>query len=173
MSGLLDLPLTGLVESVGKTITTLVTTDKERMAAELADKQEDNKLVLGQQDINRVEAASASLLVAGWRPAVGWTCVMGLWMAFVPKAFVITMLWTWTAWRVVAAWNGAAMPVLPTFPDLGLTDLIGLLTALLGMAGMRHRETMNGVARTEPLTPFRLPWSGKRAESAPQQEEAP
>ena len=33
-------------------------------------------LVQAQTDINKVEAASPSVFVAGWRPFIGWTCGM-------------------------------------------------------------------------------------------------
>ena len=42
-----------------------IATMSERHAQELAK---------GQLEVNKVEAASASLFVAGWRPAVGWSC---------------------------------------------------------------------------------------------------
>lgn len=34
--------------------------------------------VIGQLEINKIEAAHSSLLVAGWRPATGWVCAAGL-----------------------------------------------------------------------------------------------
>jgi hypothetical protein len=32
---------------------------------------------IAQAEVNKVEAGSSSLFVAGWRPAVGWACVVG------------------------------------------------------------------------------------------------
>ena len=32
----------------------------------------------GQLEINKMEAAHKSLFVAGWRPAIGWICAVGL-----------------------------------------------------------------------------------------------
>src|SRR5258708_22483189 len=50
-----------------------------------------------QRDINKVEAASASLFVAGWRPAVGWMCVA---TPVSPWAVVPTISWLFQAARV-------------------------------------------------------------------------
>lgn len=102
-------------------------------------------ILRGQLDANKAEAAHPSVLVAGWRPAVGWVCVAALGMSFIPKAFVLTLLWTWQAVVLVNAWNGAApMPPLPPFPELGLTDLIGLLVSLLGVGVMRSVDKAVG-----------------------------
>ena len=46
-----------------------IATMSERHAQELAK---------GQLEVNKAEAASNSLFVAGWRPAVGWVCVLGM-----------------------------------------------------------------------------------------------
>ena len=35
-------------------------------------------LALGQMEVNKAEAAHKSLLVAGWRPFIGWVCGVGL-----------------------------------------------------------------------------------------------
>jgi hypothetical protein len=157
----------GVIETVGKVVDDLVTTDKERMQLALQDKELDQRGDLAQIDVNKAEAQSAHLFVAGWRPAAGWVCVAALALAYIPKSLVLTMLWTWQAIVLVHAWSGGQpVPVLPTFPDLGITDILGLLGAMLGVGWMRHRETLAGVAR-----------SGLPAPAAPRashvQEEAP
>lgn len=38
----------------------------------------DAQLALAQAKLNEIEAASGSFFKSGWRPAVGWLCVMGL-----------------------------------------------------------------------------------------------
>ena len=45
--------------------------------ATLADKQH-HAQQLAQLEVNKVEAAHKSLFVAGWRPAIGWTCGLGI-----------------------------------------------------------------------------------------------
>ena len=51
---------------------------KLAQSGELAQLDADLKLALGQLEVNKAEAESGSLLVGGWRPAVGWICASGL-----------------------------------------------------------------------------------------------
>src|SRR4051794_35420203 len=48
--------------------------------------------ILAQLDVNKQEAASQSVFVAGWRPFIGWVCGSGL-----ATQFVIAPLVTWIA----------------------------------------------------------------------------
>lgn len=93
-------------------------------------------LNLAQIEVNKTEAASASFWVSGWRPAAGWVCVAALALTYIPKAFVLSAFWAYQSYLILT--NPAViLPTLAPFPDLGVTDLIGLLMALLGMAGLR------------------------------------
>jgi hypothetical protein len=40
-----------------------------------------------QLEVNKVEAAHKSLFVSGWRPAVGWVCVLGMFGNFITIPF--------------------------------------------------------------------------------------
>jgi len=146
--------VSGIVKEVGSVIDDLVTTEEERRAGELEERKLDQQLQLGQQEINKEEAKHASLFVAGWRPFIGWICGTALGLVYIPKALVMTGIWTYAALRLVWAWNGTGnLPQLPPYPDLGVADLIALIFAMLGMGGMRMVETLKGKARSEPLTP--------------------
>lgn len=81
-----------------------------------------------QVSTNNIEAASASLFVAGWRPAVGWVCVTSL-----AWTFIVSPMISWA--------TGSKAPVLDT------SDLQQLLFGLLGLAGMRTFEKVKGVTR--------------------------
>lgn len=83
--------------------------------------------VMAQLDINKVEAASTNLFVAGWRPFIGWVCGSALASNYILAPFV-------------AALFGRALP------QLSLTDLMPVLFALLGLGGMRSFEKVKGVA---------------------------
>jgi hypothetical protein len=162
----------GIVREVGDVIDDLVTSDEERQAGELEAQKLDNQLLLGQQEINKVEAASASLFVAGARPYIMWICGTALGLIYIPQSLVKAWLWSYQAIVAVHYWDGkGVMPALPPYPDMGLSDLVTLLLALLGMSTMRHRETMAGTAREAPLTPFKVRNPFKRAD--PAQQEAP
>jgi hypothetical protein len=135
-----------IIGAVGQIADDLITTDEERAKLALESRRIDAALQQGQIDTNKIEAAHPSRFVAGWRPAAGWVAAISLALAFMPKALVITGIWTYQAIVLVASWNGTgAPPVLPAFPDLGTTDLIGLLASLLGLGGMRSWEKARNV----------------------------
>ncbi len=92
-------------------------------------------LAQGQLDINKVEAASPNMFIAGWRPAVGWVGVVSLALVYWPRAIVLCVVWCLQAYGALK--TGGPLPV---YPDLGLTDIIGLLASLLGMGGLRSIE---------------------------------
>lgn len=164
--------LGGIIGAVGEVIDDLHTSDEERAAGELETRKLEQQLQIGQQEINKEEAKHASLLVAGWRPALGWVCAQALWFYYVPRAALMSMIWAYAAFKTVAGWDGVGvMPPLPPFPEMGIADILGLVGTLLGSATLRHRETMSGKARAEPLTPFQNPF--KKAPQSPAHPEAP
>ena len=92
------------------------------------------QFTLGQLDINKIEAASPSLFVAGWRPAVGWTGALGYAYEFLLRPFA----------------NGIAVAhgLPPMFPGIETEALTSLLFGLLGLGTLRSVEKLKGVART-------------------------
>lgn len=174
MSGLLGAAgldaIGGIAKTIGGVIDDLHTSDEELQAGELESQKLDTQLAMGVHDTNKIEAAHASLFVAGWRPYIGWIAGTALGLVYIPKAVVMTSLWAYMAVRVVFEWKGVGTPQLPDFPDLGVWDLLGLLGTMLGMGSMRTIETLRGKARSEPLAP---PPSIFRRKTTPQQVEAP
>lgn len=85
----------------------------------------------GQMEINKVEAANASVFVSGWRPFVGWVCGGGLVYTFIGQPLL-----SWAS----LIWN------FPIPPNLDMGTLITLLGGLLGLGGMRTAEKIKGVA---------------------------
>lgn len=101
-------------------------------AGELAQLSAETSLALGQIDTNKVEAASASLFVAGWRPGAGWVCVAGLAYTFLGQPLL--------AWlSAVKGW--------PVPPLIAGDTLMVLLTGLLGLGGYRSFEKAKGVTK--------------------------
>jgi hypothetical protein len=85
-----------------------------------------------QSDVDKVEAASASLFVAGWRPYVGWVCGTGL-----AISCIIAPLFTWIA-------TLAGHPVV--FPALNDPLLQSTLAGMLGLGHItRTVEKIKGV----------------------------
>lgn len=135
-----------IIEGVGKVAGDLITTDKERlqMALEerkldLEEKKIDQATDLAQVEINKIEAGSASLFVAGWRPAVGWVGVLGLSYQFLGYPM---MQWIWAFGQGIDLIPKGLSPP----PDLQTDQLMVLLSGLLGFGGMRSFEKSKGVA---------------------------
>lgn len=136
-----------IVETVGQLADDLFTSDEERLRAQIeSDKlgleaaRIDAGLIAGQQEINKVEAASSSTFVAGWRPALGWVSVAG--MAY---QYILYPLLTW-AWAYLQAQGWIPDAVKPP-PLLDIEALMVLLAGILGLATNRTFEKVKGVAR--------------------------
>jgi hypothetical protein len=86
-----------------------------------------------QTDVNAEEAKHASIFVAGWRPALGWTCAFAF--AFI---YVIGPMITW-----LSTMAGNPIPL----PSFNVDALIGLTLGMLGLGGLRTYEKVKGVAR--------------------------
>jgi hypothetical protein len=134
------LGISSVVESVGKVIGDLHTSDKERMELELESKRIDQAIDLGQMEVNKVEAANQNLFVAGWRPAIGW---IGAGAMF--YQFLLYPLLVW-AWVWLQAEGYVPREVKPP-PMLDTDALWVILSGMLGIAGMRSFEKSRGVAR--------------------------
>lgn len=89
---------------------------------------------LAQIDLNKAEAQSRHWFVASWRPAIGWSCAIGIfWMAIgQPVA-------NWG--MALAGMDVSNLPALPT--DI----LLELTFAMLGMSGLRTFEKLKGVTK--------------------------
>ena len=82
-------------------------------------------------EINKTEAAHASIFVAGWRPASGWICNIGL-----AYTFLLQPLLTWAC-----SIAGVAQP-----PGIPFDALYVLLGSLLGVGTLRTVDKVKGVA---------------------------
>lgn len=98
----------------------------ERKLAEL-----EGQAMTAQALINVEEAKHPSVFVSGWRPGLGWVCVLGIGYQMVFRPFIELIL---------IHWNVQA-------PSLDISDLIGLTLAMLGVAGYRTVEKVKDVAR--------------------------
>lgn len=115
-----------------------------RQKGQLEEMQAHVNLLLKQAEINLADAKSGSKFQAWWRPSVGWVAVISLFCMYVPKAVVMTYIWSYQAFTILERWDGTGNLVLPAFPDLGATDIIGLLGSLLGVAAMRSWDKLKG-----------------------------
>lgn len=87
-----------------------------------------------QSDINKIEAASPSIFVAGGRPAIMWICAAAL-----AYQYLVRPLGTGVA---LIAGHPIPAPGLPGLDD----NLYQLLWAMLGLGAMRSFDKLKGVA---------------------------
>lgn len=85
-----------------------------------------------QTAVNQSEAQSSSLFVAGWRPAVGWSCASAFLYSFVVQPFAV----------FVVSLVGLKIQV----PVLDISQMMPVLLGMLGLAGMRTYEKTQGVS---------------------------
>jgi hypothetical protein len=138
MSFLKDI-LGGLIEPVTDIIgEVVVDKDKKRelefKLQELVDKadQRYHEELMGQIEVNKVEAQHASIFVAGWRPFIGWTSGVGLAYTFVAAPFI--------EFIARAVGYTQEMPL----PDA--SQLMVLVTSMLGVGAMRSYDKKQGTA---------------------------
>lgn len=93
-----------------------------------------SSLVEGQLDINKEEAKHVSIFVAGWRPAIGWICGIGLLWNFIVQPI---LMW-------IAFMNPGATDLLLA-PRLELGELMTVLLGMLGLGGLRTYEKRLGI----------------------------
>ena len=100
---------------------------KNKLAHEIATMAEKHaqELAKGQLAINKEEAKSSNIFVAGWRPFIGWSCGFALVWHFIGDPFIIFF----------AALFGATLTPLPEF------DMGSLMTVLMGMLGLGSLRT--------------------------------
>jgi hypothetical protein len=106
---------------------------KLQQSGELAVLAAETDLAKGQLGINQEEAKSDSLLVSGWRPAIGWIGGIGLAYASIVEPlsrFVATVGFHYTG----------------PFPVLDTTITMQILFGILGLGAMRSYDKKNGTA---------------------------
>ena len=101
---------------------------KNALAHEIATMSEkhSHEALKGQLEINKMEAAHKSLFVAGWRPAIGWICALGL----LYNTIIANILGIWFA-----------------VPEVDTTLLVPVMMGMLGLGAMRSYEKVNQVTR--------------------------
>lgn len=88
---------------------------------------------LAQLEVTKAEAAHKNLFVAGWRPAVGWTCALGLMFNFLLLPLA----------NMVSAFTNTGIMLEP----LDLSVMMPVLMGMLGLGAMRSYEKVNKVSR--------------------------
>lgn len=111
----------------------------------LAELQAHVELMTKQAEINLADAKSSRWFQANWRPAIGWVGALSLALMYIPKALVMTFIWSWQCYALLSAATDVSTITIPAFPDLGVSDIVGLLLSMLGVAGLRSYDKKNGI----------------------------
>ena len=108
---------------------------RSKLSHEIATMAEKNahEQIKAQLEINKTEAQHNSLFVSGWRPAVGWTCCLGMAANFL----IIPM----TNFALALASSNISIPL------IDLETMLPVLLGMLGLGGMRSFEKSKGVSR--------------------------
>ena len=123
-------PVTGILDKFVE--------DKDQKAAlaheiaTIADKQA-NEQAKAQIQLNAVEAATGSLFIAGWRPAVGWCCALAMLLNFILIPFINLGL------------DVAGVSI--QLELINMETMMPVLLGMLGLGGLRTAEKIKGVQR--------------------------
>jgi hypothetical protein len=112
--------------------------DKEK--AEQAKREIESQLTehlvnidLAQLEVNKAEAKSRNVFIAGWRPFIGWTCGLAL-------------CWTYIL-QPVAQFVLAQTGHLIDLPGLDMSTMMPVLLGMLGLGGLRTWEKYKGLTK--------------------------
>jgi hypothetical protein len=101
-------------------------------AGDLAELEAATKIAYGQLEINKEEAKSANLFVAGWRPAIGWICGAGVGYVYVVGPLLKSVL--------------SIVGVNMTLVELDIGELLALVGTMLGFGIQRSFDKSQGTA---------------------------
>ncbi len=137
----MGLPILDILSFGGKLIDKLIPDPQAKAQAqlELAKLQQSGELEIlksetslaqGQLEVNKIEASSTNMFVAGWRPFIGWSCGLGfLYQVIIsPIGTVLCMnMLQWAPWPAI--------------------DSESLNTVLFGLLGLGAYRTVEKITR--------------------------
>ena len=117
------------VDAIGSAFDKLFTSDEERAQAEAVLEKIKQQPQVMQVELNKIEAQHRSIVVAGWRPAIGWVVACGLFFSY-----VVNPVLSWYTGR--------------TGPEIPIDAINEMAWALLGIYGsQRTFEKIKGRAK--------------------------
>ena len=124
----------GLAGGIISGLDKLFTSDAEREAAKLKLAEALQAPLMGQIEVNKVEAASPSWFTSGWRPAIGWAGAIAMFYNFVFRDLLAYGL---------ALYDTGILPP----PRLETGELLAMITGMLGLAGARSYDLAKGTRK--------------------------
>ena len=128
LSGLFGGAAAAPIDAIGNVLDKLFTSDEEKLDKKIMLQRLQQRPHELQVELNKIEAQHRSVFVAGWRPAIGWVCALGL-----ANTFLIN---PWIQWV-----SGKTGPTLPS------NIMLELVISLLGLGALRTFEKMKGVSK--------------------------
>ena len=88
---------------------------------------------IAQLEVNKAEALSRNLFIAGWRPFVGWSCGLSLCYVYLIQPIAVFIM--------------GQTGYLVHLPELDISTMMPVLLGMLGLGGLRTWEKHKGVTR--------------------------
>ena len=127
-------PITNSVVGIAGSVLNKFVADKNlKMQLEHELKTQLQTANLAQIEVNKIEAASKSWFVAGWRPSVGGVCSLAMLYHFILAPII----------QFAVCIAGIKVDL----PEFEFSQLSTILMAMLGMAGLRTYEKKEKVTK--------------------------
>ena len=128
-----------LVDTVGKVIDSVHTSEEEKGQIRIKLQELENEINSKQMDINLVDAQSTATDISGllqrsWRPLIGFSAALAIFFEYVLKPFIVFFL-------------GIFQIEVGPLPQMDMEQLMPLVMALLGMAGLRTFEKSKKITK--------------------------
>ena len=117
------------INAVGNVLDKLFTSDDERLDKAIIKERLAQQPALVQAEITKVQAAHRSTFVAGARPFLMWVCGVGMAMAFIVNPLI--------------EYFSVSKEVI----NVPMDQMMELTLAMLGLAGLRTVEKIQGVSK--------------------------
>ena len=130
--------LVSTILPIAETVIDRVVPDKNAKARALQDLEHmlveaETKGQLAQIEVNKIEAASRSIWVSGWRPFIGWSCGFAMAYAYVVQPILVFIL--------------AQSGYLIDLPRVELAEMMPILLGMLGLGGLRSFEKYKKISK--------------------------
>lgn len=136
--GAVDLKVDGgLFAGIGDAVSGIINAVKGQIPPEklaqiqLEEQKIQNSILIAQAEINKTEAASSSVFIAGARPALMWVFVLAYLLNYIV--------------RPITQWILDVRGVGVTLPNLDMSEMVPVLVGMLGLGTMRSFEKFKGV----------------------------
>ena len=132
------LPILSAILPVAETVIDRLVPDKNAKKKAMIDMEKalidaHTKGSLAQLEINKVEAASRSVWVSGWRACCGWVAAFALGFHFIIRPCV--------------QWAGLLFGFHLPMPEFDMGSLMTILLGMLGLGSMRSFEKFKGITK--------------------------